>query len=364
MGKTKKRLSRYIPHWIVRKEPVIPYNPARGTDQLQEVAQPVYSVFDYSEKSVEEHKFLDESKCVLFRETGHMTWINVDGLRKAEVEKLCQQYNVHPLLVEDILTVGQRAKVDEVGDVIFCLLSMLYFNEETVEVEAEQVSIVVGPQFLISFQEDPERDVFNPVRDRLRGNNNRLRVSGSDYLCYSLLDEIVDSYFNIIEHLRIHIEKLEDDLIARLEDGALARIATLRREVMIMKRTIGPVRELVNHFIKTDHPLVDERDVKYFKDVSDHIIQANEYCDNLRDMLMNLQDLYMNQINLRMNEVMKIFTMVALLLAPATVIGGIFGMNFDAIPGIHNQRGFFISVTAMLVIPVLMLIYFKRKKWF
>lgn len=364
MGKTKKRLSRYIPHWIVRQEPVTPYNPARGMEQLKEVAQPIYSVFDYNEKSVAEHKFLEESQCALFRDSGHMTWINVDGLRKTEVEKLCQQYNVHALLVEDILAVGQRAKVDEVGDIIFCLLSMLYFNERTLEVEAEQVSIVVGPQFLISFQEDPERDVFDPVRERLRGNNTRLRQSGSDYLCYSLLDEIVDSYFNIIENLRSHIEKLEDDLIARVEEGALARIATLRREVMITKRTIGPVRELVNHFIKTDHKLVDERDVKYFKDVSDHIIQANEYCENLRDMLMNLQDLYMNQINLRMNEVMKIFTMVALLLAPATVIGGIFGMNFDAIPGLHNQRGFFISVAAMFIIPVLMLIYFKRKKWF
>lgn len=364
MAKKKKSLSRYIPHWIVRKKPVAHFNPTRSIEGITEVAQPVYSVFDYDEHSLTEQKFIQEEKCRAFLHNGHVTWINMDGLKKDEVELLCAHYNIHPLLVEDILSIGQRAKLDEVGDVIFCLLPMLYFNDTTVEVEAEQVSIVVGHNFLISFQEDPERDVFDPVRTRLRGGNTRLRQSNSDYLCYSMLDEIVDSYFGITEKLRSHIEKLEDDLIARQEEGALARISTLRREVMVLKRAIGPVRELVNGFIKTDNKLVDERNVKYFKDVSDHIIQANEYADVLRDMLMNLQDLYMNQINLRMNEVMKIFTMVALLLAPATVIGGIFGMNFDAIPGLHNKEGFFVSVGAMLIIPLLMLIYFKKKKWF
>jgi magnesium transporter len=365
MPRNKRRLfSVYIPEWIVRRKPITPYNPAKEPVRAKTSVEPVYSVFDYNPDYLQEFKYLDVTKSEKFIGNGHMTWINIDGLKKEEVEQLCDDFNVHRLLAEDILSTGQRAKLDEVEGVILCLLPMLYFNDETDEVESEQVSMVLGKDFLLSFQEDPERDVFNPVRGWLRAGNARLRERNSDYLCYSLLDVIVDSYFSIIEKLNEQIEELEDDLISRKEEGALARIVTIRREVMIMKRAIMPVRELVSSFMRTSNPLVDERNVKYFKDVSDHIIQANDYSENQRDMLMNLQDLYMNQINLRMNEVMKIFTMVALLLAPATVIGGIFGMNFEAIPGIHNQRGFYISVTAMLVIPILMLIYFKRKKWF
>ncbi|XZF13067.1 magnesium/cobalt transporter CorA [Chitinophagaceae bacterium MMS25-I14] len=362
----KTGISRYIPEWALstRSKPLTPYNPTKAAGTTEKTTATIYTIFDYDERNFEEKKSLEEQQCAHYLHNGRITWINVDGLKKKEVEHLCAHFSIHPLVVEDILSIGQRAKMDEVGDIIFCLLPMLYFNDNTGEVEAEQVSMAIGKEFLISFQEDPERDVFDPVREHLRGGNMRLRSSHADYLGYSLLDVIVDSYFNIIEKLNRRIEALEDDLIARREEGTLNRISMLRREVMVMKRAIQPVRELVNSFIKTDNSLIEERNVKYFKDVSDHIIQANEYCENLRDMLMNLQDLYMNQINLRMNEVMKIFTMVALLLAPATVIGGIFGMNFDAIPGIHNREGFFISVGAMLIIPVLMLIYFKRKKWF
>lgn len=365
MVKKVKGISRYLPEWALRsRKPLTPFNPAKVAGTDRPARDTVYTIFDYDEKHLEELRFLEEQKCTHYLHNDHMTWINVDGLKKDEVEKLCAQFSVHPLVIEDILSIGQRAKLDEVGDIIFCLLPMLYFNEKTAEVEFEQVSMVFGKDFLISFQEDPERDVFDPVRERLRSGNQRLRQSQADYLCYSLLDVIIDSYFDIIEKLNMRIEHLEDDLINRKDEGALPRISLLRREVMVMKRAILPVRDLINNILKTENRLINERNLKYFKDVSDHIIQANDYTDNMREMLMNLQDLYMNQINLRMNEVMKIFTMVALLLAPATVIGGIFGMNFDAIPGLHNKEGFFISVGAMLIIPLLMLIYFKRKKWF
>ncbi len=361
----RNSITKYFPEWATgRRKSITGFNPAKSTDGLKPVTETVYTVFDYSASYFEERKFTKETSCKPYHENGHVTWINVDGLKKNEVENLCLHFNIHPLFIEDILSVGQRAKMDETGEIIFCILPMLYFNEKSCEVETEQVSIVVGKDFLISFQEDPERDVFNPVRDRLRTGNARLRQSNSDYLCYSLLDVIVDSYFGVIEKLSDRLETLEDDLIMNKDEGALGRISLLRREAMVLKRAIMPVREVVYGFIRSGHPLLDERSQKYFKDVSDHIIQANEYCENQRDMLMNLQDLYMNQINLRMNEVMKIFTMVALLLAPATVIGGIFGMNFETIPLLHSHEGFFISVGAMLIIPLLMLVYFKKKKWF
>jgi magnesium transporter len=223
---------------------------------------------------------------------------------------------------------------------------------------------VLGKDFVLSFQEDASRDVFNPVRDRLRSGNVRLREGTSDYLCYSLIDVIVDSYFGIIDKINDRIEQLEDLILLNKNIDYFSSISIMRREVMLLRRSIGPVRELVNGFLRSDNKLLDDKHDKFYKDVSDHILQANDYVEAHREMLMNLQDLYMNQVNLRMNEVMKIFTMVALLLAPATVIGGIFGMNFEVIPFQHQKIGFYVSVGLMFIIPVIMLIYFKKKGWF
>ncbi len=182
-------IAKYFPDWATgRRKSITSFNPAKSADGLKPVTDTVYTVFDFSATHFEERKFTLEHECKRYNENGNVTWINVDGLKKNEVESLCLYFNIHPLVIEDILSVGQRAKMDETGDIIFCILPMLYFNEKSCAVETEQVSIVVGKDFLISFQEDPERDVFDPVRDRLRSGNSRLRQSTSDYLCYSLLE--------------------------------------------------------------------------------------------------------------------------------------------------------------------------------
>lgn len=364
MSDKSSKYKQYLPNIVRRKKHFEQYQPTQSADRPRLEVQPVYSVFHYDDKRIEEKKLNSIIDWSSIEEPNQIVWINIDGLRKDDVEQLSAHFKIHPLITEDILSMGQRAKMDEVDDLLFCLLPMIYFNNETKGVELEQVSIVTGHGFLLSFQEDAKRDVFDPLRERLRNNNLRIRERGADYLCYSLLDVIVDSYFGIIENLGNCIDQIEDKLICNQEEGVLADISNIRKEVMLMKRAIMPVRELVNGFLRSGNELIEPRNEKYFKDVSDHIIQANENCDSLRDMLSNLQDMYMNQINLRMNEVMKIFTMVSLLLAPATVIGGIFGMNFERIPLLHNQEGFYFSVTAMLLIPILMLFYFKRKKWF
>lgn len=365
--KQAKRLMKLLPEWAwnyTQRQPIATYNPARSEEGREEVEHPVYTVFDYNSTYFEERKLLNEAACKPYRENGRVTWINIDGLNKKEVEKLCAHYEVHPLIVDDILSVGQRPKMDEIGNIIYCLLPMIYFNDSTGAVETEQVSIVLGNGFLLSFQEDASRDVFDPVRDRLRSSNARLREGTADYLCYNLIDVIVDSYFGIIDKINDRIEQLEDLILLNKNIDYFSSISIMRREVMLLRRSIGPVRELINGFLRSDNKLLDDKHDKFYKDVYDHIIQANEYVEAHREMLMNLQDLYMNRVNLRMNEVMKIFTMVALLLAPATVIGGIFGMNFDVIPFTHQKMGFYISVSLMFVIPIFMLIYFKRKGWF
>ncbi len=365
--KQAKKLVKLLPEWTwnySERQPIATYNPARSQQGRIEVEQPIYTVFDYNSSYLDERKLLNESACRPYRENGRVTWINIDGLKKDEVQSLCAHYDVHPLIVDDILSVGQRPKMDEIGDIIYCLLPMVYFNNKTGAVETEQVSIVLGSDFVLSFQEDATRDVFNPVRDRLRTGNAKLRDSKSDYLCYSLIDIIVDSYFGVIDNINESIEKLEDFILVNRQTDCFTSISMLRREVMELRRSVGPVRELVNGFLRSDSKLLEDRHDKYYKDVYDHIVQANDYIENHREMLMNLQDLYMNQVNLRMNEVMKIFTMVALLLAPATVIGGIFGMNFEVIPFAHQKIGFYVCVGLMLIIPALMLVYFKRKGWF
>lgn len=367
--KYARGLARLLPEWAWNfdlRKPLTSFNPTKIVEhrELREI-EPVYSVFDYNAEGYEEVKNVAFEDCTKYISSGRVTWINVDGIKKSEVERLCYHYGVHHLLVEDIISAGQRPKMEDSEGVIFCLLPMLYYNVNTGQVESEQVSIILGKEFVISFQEDPQRDVFDPVRERIRTNISRLRSRTADYLCYSLIDIIVDSYFGIIEKINDRIERLEDILLLhKREQATLSRLSILRREVMVLKRSISPVKELVQGFIKSDSDLLEFEHEKYYKDVLDHITLANEYVENHRDMVMNLQDLSMSQINLRMNEVMKVFTLLATLMAPATVIGGIFGMNFDVIPLAHLQEGFYVTVGLMLAIPLLMLIYFKRKGWF
>lgn len=215
-------ITKLLPEWAWnynKRKPIASFNPARDTETQREPQEPVYSVFDYNVDTYEEKKLTSAKDCLPYLYSGKTTWINMDGLKKSEIEILCAHYDIHHLVVEDILSIGQRAKMDEAGSIIFCLLPMLYYNEGSGEIETEQVSIVIGRDFVISFQEDPQRDVFNPIRDRIRTGHIKLRRSSADYLCYSLIDIIVDSYFGIIEKLNERIERLEDALLLQKEIG-------------------------------------------------------------------------------------------------------------------------------------------------
>lgn len=223
---------------------------------------------------------------------------------------------------------------------------------------------MLGKNFVISFQEDETRDVFNPLREKLKISASKIRQNGADFLFYSLIDMIVDNYYLVMEKLGERIEALEEDIARNSNKRSLAKINMLRKEMIILKRSVAPVRDLVNGILRSESELIEEKTEKYFKDVYDHIVQANDLAENYRDMMMNLHDLYLSNVNLKMNEVMKVMAIVTCLLAPATVIGGIFGMNFEIIPLLHNKWGFFISVGLMLFIPLAMLRMFKKQGWF
>lgn len=346
-----------------RTKQILHVNPVANLERT-DASEVTITVFDYDEHHLTERVLPTVEDSFAYRENGGVSWINIDGLRKADIEAISGHFGIHPLLTEDILSMGQRPKMDEVEGVLFCLLNMLYYNPKRHTVEQEQVSIVLGPGFVISFQEDPARDVFNPVRDKLRLAGSRIRQRGADYLCYTLLDLIVDNYFYVMEKLGEQVETAEEEIIRTNNQRPLARITQLRKELIVLKRNIAPVRDLIANIIRSESDLLDDRIFKYFKDVHDHIVQAYDLSENYRDILISIQDLYINNVNLRMNEVMKVLAIVTCLLAPATVIGGIFGMNFDVIPTAHETWGFYTAVGLMLFVPLVMLIIFKRRGWF
>jgi len=330
----------------------------------EEAEEVVAYVFDYDANSVEEKQIQGVEGCYMYKESNRITWINIDGLRKADVESVCNHYNVHPLLIEDILSINQRPKMDESVENLFCLLNMLYYNEEKKAVEQEQISVVLGKDYVLSFQEDAHRDVFNPLRDKLKVNSSKIRQRGADYLCYTMLDLIVDNYFIVMEKLGEQIEEVEEEVVRKSNQRSLARITQLRKELIILKRNFAPVRDIINGFLRSDSELLDDRTTKYFKDIYDHIVQAIDLSDNYRDIMVSMQDLYINNVNLKMNEVMKVLAVVTTLMAPLTVIAGIYGMNFDNMPELHSRNGYFVTLMIMVVMLIIMIFFFRKRGWF
>jgi len=361
---TSERIKAFRkPFERIMTKKVLQVNPTIAPKRI-EPENTIIFVYEYDALKVDYQQLDRVEDCYKYINSCKNTWINFDGLKKEDIDKICTHFGIHPLIAEDIFSSGQRPKMDELNQLLYCLLNMLYFNEKTISVENEQISIVLGSNFILSFQEDATRDVFNPLREKIKVAGSKVRENNADYLFYSLIDLIVDNYFVTLEQLGERIEDLEDDITHHPDTYTLAKINMLRKEMIFLKRNISPVREIINGILRSESNLIEDKTEKYFKDVYDHIVQANELAENYRDMMINLQDLYLSNVNLKMNEVMKVMAVVTCLLAPATVIGGIFGMNFSKIPWLHNPNGFFIAVGLMLIIPVWMIWTFKKRGWF
>lgn len=360
-----KKYLDYIlnPASLLTTKKVLQVNPTAEPSRT-EPENSLICVFEYSnENCISKHLHKVEDTYPFINSQSN-TWINIDGLKKDEVENICTHFGIHTLIAEDILSTGQRPKMDELNNLIFCMLNMLSINEKTKEVETEQISIILGKKFVISFQEEAYKDPFDALREKLKISNSKVRQTNSDFLFYYLIDYIVDHYFIVMEKMGEKIEILEEEIIKKVNDRSLVKINGLRKEMILLKRSISPVRELISGILRSDSDLIEEKTEKYFKDVYDHIIQANDLSENYRDMITSLQDLYLNNVNLRMNEVMKVMAIVTCLLAPATVIGGIFGMNFENVKWLHTNTTFIIAACSMVVIPFLMIRFFKRRGWY
>jgi magnesium transporter len=321
-------------------------------------------IFSYNNETLEDAEYSEVEPCLTYRDKNAITWLNLDSFHTQEMEQLAEHYGIHPLIQEDIMSYGQRPKMDEVNEILFVLLNMLFYNDETKNIEQEQISIVLGKNFIISIQEDALRDVFNPIRIKLKNKQSKIRQSQTDYLFYTMIDIIVDSYFHVIEKIGDRIEKAEEELLTQKGKRAFNHINLIRKDLILLKRNTTPVRDLIASILRSDSDLLEDNTTKYYKDVYDHIMQANDLVDNYRDLVNTLQDMYFNNVNLKMNEVMKTLAIVTTFMAPATVIGGIFGMNFDIIPYAHHRWGFYATVAFMFMVPITMIWWFSRRGWF
>ncbi|MFB0509709.1 MAG: magnesium/cobalt transporter CorA, partial [bacterium] len=300
-------------------------------------------------------------ECFPFKDKPTVTWINIDGIHKVEViEKIGNCFNLHPLILEDILNTGQRPKIEDFGEHIFLVLKMLYYLEK--EITIEQVSLILGPNFVISFQER-EGDVFNNIRERIRNNKGRIRKMGADYLAYSLLDAIVDGYFVILEKVGEEIEDIEEKLIKNPTPKTVQIIHNLKREMISLRKSVWPLREVVGVLERGESALIKKTTGIYLRDVYDHTIQVIDTIETYRDMISGMLDIYLSSISNRMNEVMKILTIIATIFIPLTFIAGIYGMNFRFMPELGWRLGYPAVLFIMVIIGIVMLFYFRRKKW-
>ncbi|MGY5847652.1 magnesium/cobalt transporter CorA [Salegentibacter sp. HM20] len=320
-------------------------------------------VYDYNKDEFETHSSKTVEDAFKFEAADRITWINIDGLSNTgEIEKLGKYYDLHPLIVEDIVNTNQRPKIDEYEDYLFVVAKMLYHNEEG-HIENEHISFVLGKDYILSFQE-AGGDVFDNVRERLTNGHGRIRSNSADYLLFALLDAIVDNYFVVIENIADKIEHLEEKLFDKQpSDEITFEIQELKRTILRIRRAVFPLREVVSRLEKLDGDLVNERTRNYIRDLYDHILQVSENIDIYREMTWGLMDMYMTTISNKMNEVMKVLTIIATIFIPLTFIAGIYGMNFEFMPELEWEYSYFVLLGIMLLIFVASLAYFKNKKW-
>jgi len=320
------------------------------------------TIIDYDQAQLQEKEAGSIEECFAFKDNPTVTWINIDGLHQIEIiEKMGRHFNLHSLVLEDIVNTGQRPKMEDFEDYIFIVLKMLYYDQKG-GIKTEQVSLILGPNFVISFQEQ-EGDVFNPIRDRIRKAKGRIRKMGADYLAYALMDTIVDNYFIILERLGEEIEDMEEELLTNPTTETLQKIHFLKREMILLRKSTWPLRELINGLERTESPLIQESTGVYLRDVYDHTIQVIDTVETFRDMISGMLDIYLSSISNKMNEVMKVLTIIATIFIPLTFLAGVYGMNFRYMPELEWHGGYFVVLLVMAAVGISMVGYFRRKKW-
>jgi len=330
----------------------------------QKVEQSTISLIDYDGKNLVIEADVSLERCLELKSSATVSWINLDGIHDiSDVEAFGQAFDIHPLALEDMLNTGHRPKVENFDHFMLIILKMLHYDEQSNQIKAEQISLVLTNNNLLSFQESPG-DVFDGVRSRLQHTHGRIRHRGPDYLAYALIDSIVDNYFHILEKIGDHLETLETELIHQPSEGILQQIHRLKGQLAFLRKAAWPMRELTNSLLNDEWPLIQDSTRMYLRDLHDHSVQILDTLETFNSTAASLVDLYMSSVSLRMNEVMQVLTIMAAIFIPLTFIAGIYGMNFEYMPELHWRYGYQMVWGLMICCLAGMLWYFKRKKWF
>jgi magnesium transporter len=334
------------------------HHQARPTSDLQ------ITIFNYDPGQLHESQVDSIAACLPFRDKAGVTWINFDRLGRLEpLKQLAEQFGLHPLVMEDILDTSQRPKLEDYDHYLYFVLKMLSYDAENKEVKAEQLSLVLSQNVVLSFQEDKTGDVFDPLREALRQNRGLLRRSGADFLLYALVDAVIDHYFNILEQIGTSIEELEQTLIENPMPATLQTIYQLKRELIFVHNAVWPLREVLSILSRNESPLFKPTTLPYLRDIYDHTVQVIDLTEIYREITTGMIDLYLSSINNRTNNIMKFLTIIATIFIPLTFITSIYGMNFDYMPELHTRWGYPVLLAIMGLISLGMIIYLRRKNW-
>jgi magnesium transporter len=320
------------------------------------------SLIDYDTANFQEREIAEIEQCFPLKETAAVTWINIDGIDVDTILKTEEKFGIHPLVVEDIVTTGQRPKFEDYGDYIYILIKMIFFDKKINDVVSEQVSLILGKNYVLSIQETVG-DIFDSIRQKIRLSKGRIRSLGPDYLAYCLLDAVVDHYFVIIEKKGDQIEKCEDRLVVNGGTEVYQEIHQLKRDLIFLRRQIWPLRDVLSGLLRCETKLIKKTTGTYLRDVYDHIVQVIDSLETYRDILSGLHDVYLSTISTKMNEIMKVLTIFASIFITLSFLAGVYGMNFEHMPWLHWRYGFYAFASIMATVALIMLLFFRRKKW-
>ena len=298
-----------------------------------------------------------------FKSGSANVWVSIEGLHEIElINSIGDCFQIHSLVKEDILNTTQRPKIENFDDYLFIVMKMLDYDDKAEAINSQQISLVVGANFLLSFQEGVD-DPFDPLRQRIRAESSRLRMSGTDYLAYCMVDIIVDNYFVVLDKLAERIELVEEELVRNPKPDILRVIHKLKTDLIFLRRSVWPLREIINRLINEDSSLFKDSTRPYLRDVFDHTIHAVDTIETFRDIVSGMLDIYLSSVSYKLNEIMKVLTIIATIFIPLTFLAGWYGMNFKNMPEIDSPWGYPLVIVAAIIITFSMLIFFRRKKW-
>jgi len=328
------------------------------------IADPVkISHIEYNGEMFQEQVISNLQSYKINKKADTVSWININGIYDLEIiNKLKEKFCIHPLVMEDILNVSQRPKYEDFEDYIFVVLKMFQYEETTDDVQSEQMSILLYKGTVLTFQEH-EGDVFNQIRDRIRNKKGRICNKKGDYLVYSLLDAIVNYYFVILEKLGERLERIEEEVFSNPKKETVAKIHYLKQEIILLRKSIWPIRDVVNSLIKGESSLIEKESRPFLHDLYDHTIEIMDIIESYRDTNTSLMDMYLSSISNRMNEIMKVLTMMSTIFIPLSFLAGLYGMNFKNMPELEMPFAYPVVLSLMIAIVIGMLLFFRRKKW-